>query len=148
NGCHEMGKKKSRGRSTNKITPETKRILVEAVDQAFGSLNFPAIDEARLALRDITEGDLSEADPENVFRSTVMISLLDYIESRDEPTPEELREILEKFKTLPFEFRSVLDKMTKSVKQNLPRKPGGGRTSSLTLDQKKAACAKMGQLLG
>ena len=76
-----------------------------------------------------------------------MVELLDAIENRDEPTPEELQGILAKLKTLRFEFRTVLDKMTKSVKQNLPRKPGTGRPSDLTLSQKKEACKRVGLLM-
>jgi hypothetical protein len=75
-------------------------------------------------------------------------TLLDYIENREEPTPEELTEILEKVKTLGFELRSMLNKITKSIKRNLPHRPGGGRPESLTLDQKREACIKVGTLMG
>src|SRR5215469_8572667 len=93
------------------------------------------------------QGDSSEANQAKISRSTTMVELLDAIENRGEPTPEELQGILAKLKTLRFEFRTVLDKMTKSVKQNLPRKPGTGRPSDLTLSQKKEACKRVGLLM-
>ncbi len=152
-----MGAKKSVNSSKSKITPETRQILVDAFDKQLVRLGFPSLQHGRKALDEFLRRSLSEVDSESPlspedFKKGVLASavttLLDSIENRDEPTPEELRQILEKSKTFPFEFRAILDKTTKSMKRNLPHKPGGGRRDSLTPDQKREACARVGTLTG
>jgi hypothetical protein len=152
-----MTAKKSVKSLKNKITPETKQILVDAFDRLLVPLGFPSLQDGRKAVDEFLRKAHSEADSETVLSaadfergalSSVVTTLLDSIENRAEPTQEELREILEKLKTLPFDIRALLDKTTKSMKRNLPHKPGGGRPDSLTLDQKIEACLKVGTLMG
>ncbi len=132
----------------NKITPETKRIIVEAWDKQLGSIGFPPLDRARETLNEILRKDPSEIEPGTVTRLSAIVTILDNIDNSPEPTPEDLQKALEKLKSFPFEFRAMLDNTFKSIKRNLPHKPGGGRPSSLTLDQKKEACLKVGMLMG
>jgi hypothetical protein len=132
----------------NRITPETKRIIVEAFDMQLGSIGFPPLDHARQTLEEVLRKDPLGSNSETRIRLNAMVTLLDCIENSPEPTPEGLQEMLEKLKSLPFEFRTMMDETFKSIKRNLPHKPGGGRPSSLTLDQKREACLKVGALIG
>ena len=141
-------KKKSALRSSGeKITPETRRIIAEAFDKQMSSIGFPPLNTARDTLREVFQKGPSNAEPGTVLRLTAMVTLLDYIENTPEPTPEALKEALKKLGSFPFEFRAMLDGAVKSIKRKLPHKPGGGRPSDLTQDQKKAACSKVGMLI-
>jgi hypothetical protein len=152
----KMTAKKSLKSGKSKITPETKRIMIEAYDKQLVPLGFPPLQHGRKEIDEFLRKGLAEADSETGLSvedfekealSSAAMTLLDYIENREEPTQEELRLILEKLKTLPFEFRALLDKATKSMKRNLPHKPGGGRPESLKPDQKREACLKVGTLM-
>ena len=160
-----MGGKKPKELSKPELaTPETKRVIIDALDKALRSIRFPAMDEARETLNKILRrglsddergenlvkilGELSESDTEAAFRSAFAVVLCRGIDQCPEPTPEELKEVLEQLSTLPFEFRAIMEKRVKSIKRDLPHKPGGGRPDSLTLDQKKEACRQVGMLMG
>ena len=141
-------KKPKNSASRNKIHPETRQTLLQAANDAFRAIGFPALDEARATLSEIIQRGMAEGDFEKTYRSSTMIAFVDYIDNMTEPTAEKLGNILEKLRMLPTGFRTTLDQTVKEVKQNLPRKPGPGRRSSLNVEQQKEACLRVGFLNG
>src|SRR4029077_9885261 len=102
-------------------------------------------------LRALTRKDLSESDRQKLTGVEIALVMRDAIEKMQEPTLEEFDSLLEQFRTFPFLLREAMgtmDQKIKSVKRSLPRKSGGGRRSSLSLDQRKDACLRVGHLMG
>lgn len=144
-----MPKKSTPPRSAKqRIKPETKRVILEALDKEFFSAGLPEMENAAEVFRQLVKkGIESEEEFAAASVASALMLLLGDINDMQEPTAEELELLLAKIKRMRFELKGILDKTIKTLKRQLPRKPGGGRPSSLKPEQKREACAKIGALL-
>jgi hypothetical protein len=156
----------------SELRPETKKVITEAADKILRSVGLPTLSEAYEKCKTIVgegaaqsdeqryeavlkkwSGDdlLPESEKQELHGVVTVLVIRDYIEKMPEPSPEEFNALVEQFGNFPFLLRGAMgtmDHKIKSVKRDLPRKAGGGRRSSLTLDQKKDACLRVGLLMG
>jgi len=142
-------KKRTPAKSPGRVSPETKRILVEALDDVMCPIGFPHWNEAQEMFdRLLQKPDRSDIEIDSAIRASIIVSMLSYIDHSPEPSPEKLQEMLGELKAIPFQLRKSLDTNVKSLKRQLPHKPGGGRKESLTDSQKREACVRVGTLMG
>lgn len=94
------------------------------------------------------KGQVDEAALDRAFRSSAMLAIWTEAErslsDKPEPTPEQLRSILEEIETL--DFAGMLRNTFKSVLRKLPPAPRGKRTT-LDTRQRKQAVSKVRDLI-
>lgn len=64
------------------------------------------------------------------------------LEDLEEPTPEQLRELLKGIRSIPSSLREPL----RAYSKRLPRREGGGRKPKLTTEEERQVCAQIGSL--
>lgn len=124
------------------MTAATRRQLIAAFNDVLGALGWGTFDKL-----DEMVGKLAAGKPEKGVQAGVLLGLKTMTENAPEPTPQQLQEMLLKIKGLPLLMRAVLNTTLKQIKSELPRKPGGGRRSSLTEQQKEQVRDKIATLI-
>lgn len=112
---------------------------MQALGEAIAKAGFPLQGEKIIeAARN--EHGLKLAD---IVRSQLMTRFDEQLENGTEPTPEELREVLESCKKLPYQMRATFGDAIK----RMPHAPGGA-PPKLTDAEKEDVCTRVGSYMG
>jgi len=123
-----MALKQSQARS---MQPETKKRLFDAFLELFTFLGFPSLPSARDKLLEMlnTEGHTNEELASGALLTGMLAALVllmeRYLDTSEEPTPEELEKTLTGFKELRYQMRDMFKQSTAKLVKAMPHDPGG-----------------------
>ncbi len=129
------------------LKPATRKQLESALEEALRRIT-PDPSSGRFEpVREVWKGFLRLVNQHKIsvqeaLAVGVVAGLALSLEDLEEPTPEQLRELLKNVRSLPSSLREPLGAYLK----RLPRREGGGRKPKLTTEEERQVCAQIGAL--
>jgi hypothetical protein len=125
-----------------RLTPQTRKMIQDAVNAEFTAAGLGRLDEAANILTKAGIDDLPK-----ILEAGILLGFQKQLVY--EPSKEELASALSGIKNkLRFELRSTFTDTFVRMKKRLPRRRGGGRKEVLTSEQKVEACDEILSLVG